>query len=177
MYCPKRRQILKSVALAMPAAALPVLGLAAAEPRQLRFNHTHTGEKLDLVYHENGAYLPGALAEINHLFRDFRSNDVFPVDPALLDFLHAAHDRLGGSGIFEIISAYRSPATNEMLRKRGGGVAQKSQHLKGKAIDVRLTGVATADLRQAGLDLARGGVGFYPKSDFVHLDTGRVRWW
>ena len=151
--------------------------MASAEPRQLRFYHTHTGEKLDVVYQENGAYLQDALAEINHLLRDFRSNDVFPMDPALLDFLVAARSRVGSKGSFEIISAYRSPATNEMLRKLGGGVARKSQHLKGKAIDVRLTGVATADLRQASLDLARGGVGYYPKSDFVHLDTGRVRWW
>jgi len=168
---------LKTAAFALPAAALPVPGLASTEPRHLRFHHTHTGEKLDLVYHENGAYLPDALDEVNYLLRDFRSDDVFPMDPALLDFLHAAQNRVGSTASFEIISAYRSPATNEMLRKRGGGVAQKSQHLKGKAIDVRLTGVTSADLRQAGLDLARGGVGYYPKSDFVHLDTGRVRWW
>ena len=177
MYCPKRRKILRTAAFALPVAALPGLGLASPAPRQLRFYHTHTGEKLNLVYHENGAYLPDALDEINHLLRDFRSDDVFPIDPALLDFLHAAQTRVGSTAGFEIISAYRSPATNEMLRKRGGGVAQKSQHLKGKAIDVRLTDVATANLRQASLDLARGGVGYYPKSDFVHLDTGRVRWW
>ena len=177
MHCPRRRHFLKATAFALPAAAVPVLGLASVEPRRLRFYHTHTGEKLDLVYHENGAYVPNALDEINHVLRDFRSNDVFPIDPTLLDFLHAARNRVGSAGSFEIISAYRSPATNEMLRKRGGGVAQKSQHLKGKAIDVRLTDVATADLRQASLDLARGGVGYYPKSDFVHLDTGRVRWW
>jgi len=168
---------LRTAAFALPVAALPGLGLASPAPRQLRFYHTHTGEKLNLVYHENGAYLPDALDEINHLLRDFRSDDVFPIDPALLDFLHAARDRVGSTAGVEIISAYRSPATNEMLRKRGGGVAQKSQHLAGKAIDVRLTDVATADLRQASLDLARGGVGYYPKSDFVHLDTGRVRWW
>ena len=96
----------------------------------------------------------------------------------LLDFLHAQRGiGSAAAGRFEIISAYRSPATNEMLRKRGGGVAQKSQHLKGKAIDVRLANIPSADLRQASLDLARGGVGYYPKSNFVHLDTGRVRFW
>lgn len=177
MYCPKRRQILKIAALALPAASLPRLGLASSGPRRLRFYHTHTGEKLDVVYHENGAYLPDALDEINHVLRDFRSDDVFRMDPALLDFLHAAQNRVGSTGSAEIISAYRSPATNEMLRQNGGGVARRSQHLKGKAIDVRLTDVTTEDLRRASLDLARGGVGYYPKSDFVHLDTGRVRWW
>lgn len=177
MYCPRRRQILKTAAFALPAAALPGLGLASAGPRRLRFYHTHTGEKLDVVYHENNSYLPDALDEINQVLRDFRSDEVFPMDPVLLDFLHATQDRIGSTGSFEIISAYRSLATNEMLRKRGGGVARNSQHLKGKAIDVRLTDAATADLRRASLDLARGGVGYYPKSDFVHLDTARVRWW
>jgi uncharacterized protein YcbK (DUF882 family) len=177
VYCPKRRQILRTAALALPAAALPGLGLAASGPRRLRFYHTHTGEKLDVVYHEYGAYLPDALDEINHVLRDFRSDDAFRMDPALLDFLHAAQNRVGSTGSAEIISAYRSPATNEMLRKSGAGVARRSQHLKGKAIDVRLTDVTTEDLRRASLDLARGGVGYYPKSDFVHLDTGRVRWW
>ena len=177
MYCPRRRQVLKTAAFALPAAALPGFALASAKPRSLRFYHTHTGEKLDVVYHENGDYVPDALGEINYLLRDFRSEDVFPIDPPLLDFLHAAQDRLGSAGRFEIISAYRSPTTNEMLRKRGGGVARQSQHLKGKAIDVRLANIPTADLRQASLDMARGGVGYYPKSDFVHLDTGRVRFW
>jgi uncharacterized protein YcbK (DUF882 family) len=122
VYCPKRRQILRTAALALPAAALPGLGLAASGPRRLRFYHTHTGEKLDVVYHENGAYLPDALDEINHVLRDFRSDDAFRMDPALLDFLHAAQNRVGSTGSAEIISAYRSPATNEMLRKSGAGM-------------------------------------------------------
>lgn len=177
MYCPKRRLVLKSSVALLPLTAFPGLTIATAEPRRLIFTHTHTGEKLDVVYHENGNYLPDALDEINYLLRDFRSDDVFTMDPVLLDFLHAAQQRLRSNAPFEIISGYRSPATNEMLRQRGGGVSRNSQHLKGKAIDVRLRGVDTADLRQASLDLARGGVGYYPKADFVHLDTARVRWW
>lgn len=177
MHCPKRRKFLRTSTLVLPMAVLPGFAMASSQPRQLRFAHMHTGEKLDVVYHENGHYLPDALDQVNYLLRDFRSDEVFAMDPALLDFLHDSQQRLGSTGRFEIISGYRSPATNEMLRKRGGGVARNSQHLKGKAIDVRLRGIATADLRQASLELGRGGVGYYPKSDFVHLDTGRVRWW
>ena len=125
------------MAFALPAVALPGLGMALPGPRRLRFYHTHTGEKMDVIYQEDGAYLPDALEEINHLLRDFRSGDVFPIDPALLDFLHDVQTRVGSTGTFEIISAYRSPETNEMLRRRGGGVARTSQHLKGKAVDVR----------------------------------------
>ena len=176
-HSPKRRQILQTVAFALSAVALPGLAIGSPGSRRLRFYHTHTGERMDVVYQEAGGYLPDALEEINHLLRDFRSGEVFPIDPALLDFLHDVQTRVGSTGTFEIISAYRSPETNEMLRRRGGGVARTSQHLKGKAIDVRLTDAATADLRQAGRDLAQGGVGYYPKSNFVHLDTGRVRWW
>jgi uncharacterized protein YcbK (DUF882 family) len=161
-----------------PAICLPAAALAGtAEPRRLRFAHTHTGEKLDVVYHERGAYLADALGELNVLLRDFRSGDVTDIDPALFDLLYSAQQRLGSTGTYEIISGYRSPATNEMLRKRGGGVAKTSLHLQGKAIDVRLTDADTRDLRQASLELGQGGVGYYASSNFVHLDTGRPRWW
>lgn len=177
-HCPSRRRFIRTIAAAAPALALPGLSFArAAEPRRLRLFHTHTAEKLDVVYHENGAYLPDALGELNHLLRDFRSNDVVAIDPQLLDFLHAAQQRVGSKGTYEIISAYRSPATNEMLRRRGAGVAKRSMHLEGKAIDVRLTDARTRDLRQASIELSRGGVGYYERSNFVHLDTGRVRRW
>ena len=133
--------------------------------------------ELDVAYHENGAYLPDALSELDFLLRDFRSGKVVPMDSVMLDFLHAAQQRLGSNGVYEIISACRSSDTNEMLRRRGGGVAKRSLHLQGRAIDVRLTDADTRDLRRAARELARGGVGYYAKSDFVHLDTGRVRWW
>lgn len=162
-----------ATAMYLPAAALA----GPAVPRRLRFAHTHTGEKLDVVYHERGAYLDDALGELNFLLRDFRSGDVTDIDPALFDLLYSAQQRLGSTGTYEIISGYRSPATNEMLRKRGGGVARGSLHLQGKAIDVRLTDADTRDLRQASLELGRGGVGYYASSNFVHLDTGRPRWW
>jgi len=177
-HCPSRRRFIKTLALAAPAVALPGVSFAlAAEPRRLRFYHTHTAEKLDVVYHENGTYLPDALGELNYLLRDFRSDEVVSIDPGLLDFLYAAQRRLDSNGTFEIISAYRSPATNEMLRRKGGGVAKRSMHLVGKAIDVRLTDADTRDLRGVGIQLARGGVGYYERSNFVHLDTGRVRRW
>lgn len=147
------------------------------ESRRLAFYHTHTSETLDVVYSEHGAYVPGALDEVHHLFRDFRTGDVHPIDPGLLDILHEVQHATGGRGRFEIISAYRSPATNHMLASKSGGVADRSLHLQGQAIDVRLPGVRTIDLRRAGLRLASGGVGYYPGSDFVHLDTGRVRSW
>ncbi len=99
------------------------------------------------------------------------------MDSVMLDFLHAAQQRLGSNGTYEIISAYRSAGTNEMLGRRSGGVAKRSLHLQGRAIDVRLTDADTRDLRRAARELARSGVGYYAKSDFVHLDTGRVRWW
>lgn len=177
-HCPRRRQFIQTLALAAPAMALPGMTFAMGqEPRRLRFYHTHTGEKLDVVYHEGGVYLPDAMAELNHVLRDHRSGDVIDMDMGLLDTLHAAQQRLGSTGTYEIISGYRSPKTNDMLRKKGHGVAKRSMHMQGKAIDVRLTDADTRDLRTVGIELARGGVGYYSKSDFVHLDTGRVRRW
>ncbi|WP_332460900.1 YcbK family protein [Thauera sinica] len=118
-----------------------------------------------------------ALQRIDRLLRDFRTGEVQAMDPQLFDILHALRITLGG-GTFEIISAYRSPATNDMLRKTGGGgVAKRSLHMDGRAIDVRLPGVPTTSLRDAAIGLGLGGVGYYPESDFVHIDTGAVRAW
>ena len=175
-----RRRFLKGCALALPAAAMMApwqRAGAAASARSLSFHHTHTGEKLSVVYHDGVDYIPESLAEIDHLLRDFRTDDVHPIDPALFDILSAARSATGGRGTFEIISGYRSPATNSMLRNKSSGVAKKSMHLQGKAIDVRLRGVDTARLRKAAVSLGAGGVGYYAKSDFVHIDTGRVRTW
>jgi uncharacterized protein YcbK (DUF882 family) len=179
---PGRRRFLRSALILAPLVACPGILRAAnlatnSAPRRLAFYHTHTAETLDVVYSERGAYLPDALTEIHHLFRDFRTGDVHPIDPGLLDILHDVQQITGGRGRFEIISAFRSPATNHMLANRSNGVADRSLHLQGQAIDVRLPGVRTVDLRRAGLSLASGGVGYYPGSDFVHLDTGRVRSW
>jgi uncharacterized protein YcbK (DUF882 family) len=144
--------------------------------RALAFSNLHTGERLRVVYREDGAYVPEALTSLDHLLRDHRTGEVHPIDPALFDLLSDLRDSTGG-GTFEVISGFRSSATNQMLRGSGHGVAEKSLHLVGRAIDVRLRGVATANLRRAALALRRGGVGFYPDLDFVHLDTGRVRFW
>jgi uncharacterized protein YcbK (DUF882 family) len=173
-----RRRFLSALAVAAPALALPgSLAAADAGVRALRFSHTHTGERLEIEYFTRGDYLASALAEVDRFLRDFRTGEVHPIDPALLDFLHRLHRQAGGRGVFEVISGYRSPLTNAALRSRSEGVAARSLHMDGRAIDVRLTGVPLTSLRDAALDLRLGGVGFYPASDFVHVDTGRVRRW
>jgi uncharacterized protein YcbK (DUF882 family) len=153
-------------------AALPSLG-----PRALSLDNLHTGEKLNAVYWDGGAYVPDALAAINQVLRDFRTGDVHPIAPPLLDLLVTLRGQLGTRGPFEVISGYRSPATNAMLAHEGGGVASKSFHMKGMAIDIRLPDTALAHLHDAALSLGRGGVGYYPHSDFVHVDVGPVRRW
>jgi uncharacterized protein YcbK (DUF882 family) len=172
-----RRHVLVAAAVASPLLALPSRSMAASEPRSLSFVHLHTGEKLSVAYSEAGAYLPDALAAVNHLLRDFRSGDVGEMDPALLDLLHALRRTTASRQPFQIISGYRSPATNEMLRLRRSGVASASLHLSGRAIDIRLADVSLERLRDAARTLRLGGVGYYPRSDFVHVDTGRVRAW
>ena len=150
---------------------------AAGNPRQLDFYHTHTKESLTIVYYDGNDYIAAALEQINHFLGDFRTGAVHTIDPATLDILFTLRTELGGEETFEIISAYRSPETNIMLRKQGRSVAKRSQHLEGKAIDVRLRGVDTARLRDAAIKLQLGGVGYYRESDFVHVDSGRVRTW
>jgi uncharacterized protein YcbK (DUF882 family) len=149
----------------------------AAAPRTLAFDHLHTGERLSLDYYDGGRYVPDALAAVEHLLRDFRTGEVGSIDPVLLDLLHALAARTGSTRPFQIISGYRSPATNAALRRRSGGVASGSLHMHGKAIDIRLADVPLPALRDAALALRAGGVGYYPGSDFVHVDTGRVRFW
>ena len=165
--------------LVLTAYASLSQGTTGTSERELSFYHTHTGKTLNVVYWRNGDYVDSALDEINVFLSDFRTGDQANMDPALLDIIYDVRESLGSDGRYQIISAYRSPKTNEMLRGRSAksGVAKNSQHVVGKAIDVRLEGVKTADLRDAALRLQRGGVGYYAASDFVHMDTGRVRHW
>lgn len=173
-YTNARRRLLKGFALAPFGLARAPAALAAAD-RALAFRHTHTGERLEIVYFSRGEYLPAALARVDWLLRDFRTGDVRTMDRRLLDALHTLSASSGSA--IEVISGYRSPKTNAQLHKASSGVAVHSLHLEGRAIDVRLPGMHTAKLRDAALALGVGGVGYYPKSDFVHLDTGRVRHW
>jgi uncharacterized protein YcbK (DUF882 family) len=172
-----RRRLLRAAFLAAPCAVLPRLAFALPGERELTFTHTHTGERLSVLYADGGRYVSDALAAVNQLFRDFRTGAIHPIDPALLDLLHAVQTDTGSTAPFQIISAFRSPATNRQLQQAGSGVATRSLHMDGKAIDVRLADVPLARLRRAALARAGGGVGYYPESDFVHLDTGRVRRW
>lgn len=150
---------------------------STSAPRTLAFRHTHTGEQLSIAYAAGDEYFQAALARVSWLLRDFRNGEARPIDVLLLDQLHALVAVTGSRTPFEVISGYRSPATNEALRRRGGGVALHSLHLEGRAIDIRLADVSLADLRDAAISLRAGGVGFYPQSEFVHVDTGRVRRW
>jgi len=175
-YRATRRKIL-TTGLALPALTIPTIGYSASSSRRLTFYHTHTGEALDVVYREGTDYLPVALGNINRFLRDFRTGEAHPIDPELLDQLHDIQTLLGRAGQYEIISGYRSPKTNLMLRSKSNSVAKRSLHMQGRALDIRLTDVSTADLRGAALELQRGGVGYYPQSKFIHVDTGRVRRW
>jgi len=184
-----RRHFLSSLAVGIPLLGLAPdlrassLGAATSTPaasratRALGFAHTHTGEHLTVEYFSGGAYLPDALSTVNHFLRDFRTGDVHAIDAGLLDLLHSLTQLTGTSKPFQVISGYRSPKTNGMLRQRSEGVAAGSLHMQGQAIDIRLADIPLAKLRTAALQIERGGVGYYPASDFVHVDTGRVRRW
>ena len=146
-------------------------------PRELSMLNLHTAERVQVRYFEDGRYLPDALKQLNHLLRDHRSGETATIDQRLFDQLHTLAAEARCVPHFEIISGYRSPATNEKLRAMSEGVARQSLHTQGRAIDVRLPRVNCSQLRDLALDLRLGGVGYYAKSDFVHLDTGRVRTW
>ena len=149
----------------------------AGATRALRLDNLHTNEKLNVEYFAAGRYLPDALSAVNHLLRDFRTDDVGEIDLALLDLLHGLAATVGSQRAFDVISGYRSPATNESLHRRSNGVASNSLYLRGQAIDIRLADVPLATLRDAAMSMRSGGVGYYAASNFVHVDTGPVRSW
>jgi uncharacterized protein YcbK (DUF882 family) len=176
-----RRNFLRGVLIGVPAAVAlggPGRALASSlETRSLELVNTHTAETLKADYFLGGSYCEQSLFALNHLLRDFRTGDIAPIDPQLFDLLHGVAALAGKEPRFEVISGFRSPATNALLNERSSGVAKHSLHMEGRAIDVRLQGYRTDRLRDLALSMQAGGVGFYRKSDFVHLDTGRVRTW
>lgn len=179
---PKRRELLRqglaaALVLASPGIVCAAQAPRSGEPAELSFYNTHTSERLELVYRDANGYLPDAMAAVAHLLRDHRNDEIKPIDPALLDQLHRIGAALGTAQPFHVISGYRSPETNARLAAASNGVARHSMHLEGRAIDIRLPGRPLAQLHRAALALRAGGVGAYPSSDFVHLDTGRVRTW
>jgi len=171
-----RLAVLNAAALVVVLAVAEVIA-AEADERRLSFRHTHTGEELSVVYWADGEYVPVALDRINKFLRDFRTDDVTQIEPETLDFLYDLYVATGSEGVYEVIAGYRSPTTNAKLRKQGRDVAKGSLHMQGRAIDVRLTDVDSAKLRDVALEMKRGGVGYYKASDFVHIDNGRVRRW
>jgi uncharacterized protein YcbK (DUF882 family) len=164
--------------LAFPLPGWAQLKNTLSREKTLSFYNTHTGEKLKkVVFWAEGRYLQEAMTDINYLLRDFRTNEIADIDPQLFDQLFAVRQKLGTDRPFHIISGYRSPQTNRMRRSRSKGVAKNSLHLVGRAVDIRVPGQRLSDLRKVALSLKAGGVGYYPTSDFVHMDTGPVRRW
>jgi uncharacterized protein YcbK (DUF882 family) len=176
---PARRHFLRncSGALLLASGLLPFEIASASSRRVITMVNTHTSEHLKLCYYRDGKFVSEACQRLNHLLRDFRSGDVHTIDPRLYDLVYAIQTEVGHRGQVEIISGYRSPGTNAKLRAGSNGVARRSLHMQGQALDIRLSGVDTTKVRDAALALRAGGVGYYKKSDFVHVDTGRVRHW
>ena len=174
-----RRGALMGLIALGATALIPSPLLATMPERRLAFRNIHNGETADACYFSRGALRSDGIAELNHAMRDWRNGDMIAMDHDLFDLLVGVREQLGlgATTRFELISGYRSPATNAMLHERSDAVASKSQHLLGKAADVHVQGIPLEQLHAAGLAMGRGGVGFYPRDGFVHLDTGPVRTW
>ena len=178
-----RRAVLARGGAAALTAAVPAAlaaagpAVAATGPDRLSLHNLHTDETLDVVFRSGKGYDQAALAALDRILRDWRQDEILPIDPQLYDMMAAIAARVGQPPRFGIISGYRSPKTNEMLRRNGGGAARFSLHMVGRAIDLRLEGTALARVREAAIELGRGGVGYYSRSGFVHIDTGEVRRW
>jgi len=174
-----RRGFLTSITGAVITLSAPrvIASAAPARDRELSFYNTHTGEKLSATFWSDGKYLDDGVEEISWILRDHRAGIANPIDTKLLDLLHQLQVKVEHQEEFHVISGYRSPATNNMLSKSSSGVAKRSYHMLGKAIDVRLPGFDTSQLHKAAISLKGGGVGYYSRSNFIHLDVGRVRYW
>jgi uncharacterized protein YcbK (DUF882 family) len=184
LLVPAWRGLLVSIAMVLLASAAAAQaadsGPAAkrvTSARELSFYNLHTEEKLTITYWHDGKYDPAALSAINNFFRDYRTGQTKSIDPHLLDLLYKLHTALGTSQPFDLISGYRSPATNQWLVTHTAGVSSHSMHMQGKAADIRVPEVPLETLRDTAKSLHAGGVGYYPASNFVHVDTGRVRYW
>ena len=168
-----------------PAVSMGTIAAVAAQPPastryELRLHHTHTNEDIDIIYRVGNEYIPSAIAQLNYFLRDHRTQDVSHYDPREFDLLHTLTASLGKpNGIIDIVCGYRTPWSNNFLRTRSAstGVAKNSQHMQAKAIDIRIPGITTSHLRDVALSLRGGGVGYYPISQFVHVDVGPVRQW
>jgi uncharacterized protein YcbK (DUF882 family) len=176
----QRRSFLKSSVVLASAIGVPAVAKAAQPApaeRAIRLYNTHTGESLRSVFWAEGQFIPDALQDINKLLRDHRNNKIAPIDPKLIVLLNEVSDKFGDTQALHVISGYRSPESNAKLATRSGGVARHSMHMDGKAIDIRIPGKNLAQLHKAAMSMRAGGVGYYPDSQFVHMDTGRVRYW
>jgi len=175
-----RREFLKLTGSSLVVAVCtPSIAQASYpdEPRVLAMNNLHTGETLESRYFNGHRYVRSELKRLNHICRDFRRNEIYPMDKKLFDQISQIQSLIGCEAEVQIISGYRSPATNQMLRNGSSGVAKKSYHMQGRAFDFRLDGVSLKKVHEAALSLKAGGVGYYPRSGFVHIDTGPVRRW
>ena len=179
----KRRELLRAGAFVAAAGAVAGIAspaqalISSAQAKSLTFNNLHTGERLKVDYAVNGNYETDALQAVNHILRDYRNGEVHVIEPKLLDLLNLLQRRLGSTAEIEVISGYRSPATNAIMHEHSAGVAAHSLHMQGMAIDIRLPDVALDRLHDTALAMQLGGVGYYPSLDFVHVDVGRVRRW
>lgn len=175
-----RRDFLKIAGMASAVSLFPNMALGSAKfpyEKSLSFYNTHTGEKLTTTFWAEGVYIPEGLSEINHILRDHRSGIVSQMDVELFDLLYTIRTKMDSTKPFHVISGYRSPTSNAKLRDHSSGVAKKSLHMQGKAIDINLPGRHLAELKKTAMALKQGGVGYYPESNFVHVDVGRVRYW
>lgn len=177
-----RRDFIKGGLACFLAGAVPLIGAGEAsaashKPWRLTLRHGHTGEVFSGVYRVGDKYLPEAFERLNYVMRDFRTNEAFPMDPRVIDIISRVQEKAGAKNPLQILSGYRSPKTNRMLRNASTGVARNSFHMYGQAIDIRIPGTSTRKLRNIAQSLRAGGVGYYPSSGFVHVDTGKVRSW
>ena len=179
-----RRKFLKSSiaaaagALIVPAiAAKPAFAAGHKGAHMVAIHNAHTGDSFTGVYRVGDKFLPDSFERINYVLRDFRTGDIFPIDPDLVDLVYAIRQETGRNDYIEILSGYRSPKTNAMLRRTSTGVAKKSFHMSGKAIDIRMPGYSTRNLRKIAVSMKKGGVGYYKSSNFLHVDTGNFRVW
>jgi len=174
----RRDFLVLGAAAAVTLVAPPAFAKASTpQERSLSFSNLHTGEKVSSVYWVEGSYIPDALKDLNSVLRDHRTDEIYQMDTRLLDLLYLLQSRVGSRKAYEVISGYRSPASNELLRGKSNGVAKRSYHMQGMAIDIRLPGSELRKLQQAALSLNAGGVGYYPDSGFIHVDVGPARNW